>query len=258
MCWNWYVSAITGGIAVVIGIALWCRNSDTCYDRWVAILATAIGSMQFLEMIMWLDQSCTGANEASSVMAFILLTWVHPWLSVALAVFYAYVAQKRSLGWVAQLWIALTLAWSVTRTSVYPPTSAYVCTRPDTKHLQWLWDRHLLPDGSVVTLYYIFVFVPLLAQGCVRGMFWLAWSAIVGVLGQVAFSGNSAGSMYCWLGACSGLWQLLYVPKWLDNKIGCQCTLAPLTPAPEQTHKNRHASRTPCTEANGSVRACCL
>ena len=180
---------------------------------------------------MWLDQSCTGANEAASVLAFCLLTWVHPWISVGLAVYYAYVKKGRRLQGVACFWIGLTLAWSITRTSVYPPTSTYTCTRPDTKHLHWMWDRHLLPSNSVITLYYIFVFVPLLAQGCARGVFWLAWSAIVGVLGQLAFSGNSAGSMYCWLGACSGIWQLWYVPKWLEQQCRCPCTVGPLLPS---------------------------
>jgi hypothetical protein len=209
---------------VGIGIWLWGRDGDTHYDRWVAVLATAIGAMQFVELVMWLDQSCTGWNEGASVFAFILLTWIHPSISLYQAYYYWYrithpVNYKHRA---FDVWVLLTLAWSVTRTAVYPPSSAYICTVMGDKHLDWDWDRHLLPSGSYVTLYYVFTFVPLLAQGITRGVFWLTWSAGVAIIASWVGDGTGDGSMYCWLGACSGIWQLLGVPRWLNEQIGAK------------------------------------
>lgn len=219
MCWNWQVSIATFVVVVFVGIFLWCRPRQPripkVYDHWVAILATLIGSMQILEFVMWLDQSCSGANQVASFLGFVLLTYVHPWVSYGLAYFYCFWNRRRDELWGMYVaWGVVTLAWSITRTSVYPPGSAYLCSRPepDMVHLDWPWDRHLLPNGSVITLYYVFTFTPLLAMGWGRGLFWMAWSAFVGLMAHVAGHGGP-GSMYCWMGAFSGFWQIFGVPE---------------------------------------------
>ena len=231
MCWNWEVSLITGLLSVTVGVYTYRRNKDGDFDRWIAILATAVGSMQFLEMIMWLDQSCTGWNQGASFTAFMLLTWVHPWVSVYLAFKYWYKSDetnkrlddpKTRKAMLYQLYffdfcMFLTLVWSVTRTAVYVPTTDdLLCSRPEITHLAWDWDRHLV-KGGYVQFYGIFTFGPVFCQGWNRGLFWALWATTIGLLATYAQSGGGEGSMYCWLGSLSAVWQLLYVPRWIAS-----------------------------------------
>ena len=228
MCWNWQVSLITFVVVVAVGAVLVLRPRQVgipkVYDLWVGLLATLIGSMQILEFVMWLDQSCSGANQLASFLGFVLLTYVHPWVSYGLAYYYCFWKRCRDTLWAFFVaWGVATLAWSITRTCVYPPEKIFLCSRPEfgMVHLDWPWDRHLLPDGSVITLYYIFTFTPLLAMGWGRGLFWMAWSAFVGLMAHVAGQGGPS-SMYCWMGAFSGIWQIVGVPEVVEQAICCK------------------------------------
>lgn len=64
MCWSLRVSAASWAVVVAGSAALWCRNWGN--DRWFAGFLLFVGQVQLLEALLWLDQGCTGLNQAAS------------------------------------------------------------------------------------------------------------------------------------------------------------------------------------------------
>jgi hypothetical protein len=69
MCISEGVSLLAFCICTVCCIYLYRRNHRN--DRWIAILFGYFGTMQFLEYLMWTDQTCTGLNQWSTNLGFI-------------------------------------------------------------------------------------------------------------------------------------------------------------------------------------------
>ena len=69
MCINKEVSISGFIICSVSCFYLYKRNKLN--DRWIAILFGYIGTMQFLEYLMWIDQECSGLNQMATNVGFI-------------------------------------------------------------------------------------------------------------------------------------------------------------------------------------------
>jgi hypothetical protein len=69
MCISEEVSLATFIICTLSCIYLFKRNNKN--DKWIAILFIYLGSMQFLEYLMWKDQECKGLNQLATNIGFI-------------------------------------------------------------------------------------------------------------------------------------------------------------------------------------------
>ena len=85
MCINEKVSLVAFTICSLSCFYLFKMNNKN--DRWIAIFFGFIGSMQFLEYLMWKDQECKGLNQTATDLAFINVL-LQPFLSLAVAYYF--------------------------------------------------------------------------------------------------------------------------------------------------------------------------
>ena len=68
MCISKEVSLVAFITSLSASIFLYNRNNKN--DRWVALTFGYIGFMQILEVMMWMDQNCSGLNQKATNLAF--------------------------------------------------------------------------------------------------------------------------------------------------------------------------------------------
>ena len=85
MCINEKVSLSVFILCTVTCTYLYKRNNRN--DKWIAVLFIYLGSMQFLEYLMWKDQECKGLNQFATNIGF----WhniLQPVVSLAIAYYF--------------------------------------------------------------------------------------------------------------------------------------------------------------------------
>lgn len=85
MCVTKEVSMGVFLICTITCFYLYRRNNKN--DRWIAVLFGYLGSMQFLEYLMWSDQDCTGLNQWATNVG-INHNILQPLLSFGIAYYY--------------------------------------------------------------------------------------------------------------------------------------------------------------------------
>ena len=68
MCISKEVSLTAFIVSLSTCFFLYNRNNEN--DRWVALTFGYIGFMQILEVMMWMDQKCSGLNQKATSLAF--------------------------------------------------------------------------------------------------------------------------------------------------------------------------------------------
>lgn len=85
MCINENISLSVFTLCIATCIYLYKRNNKN--DKWIAVLFIYLGSMQFLEYLMWKDQECKGLNQLATNIGF----WhniLQPIVSLAIAYYF--------------------------------------------------------------------------------------------------------------------------------------------------------------------------
>ena len=85
MCINKEVSISAFIICSVTCFYLYKRNRLN--DRWIAIMFGYLGTMQFLEYLMWIDQECSGLNQMATNLGFIH-NILQPIISIGIAYYF--------------------------------------------------------------------------------------------------------------------------------------------------------------------------
>ena len=85
MCINDRVSISAFLFCSLICLFLYKRNKQN--DRWIAIMFGYLGTMQFLEYLMWIDQECNGLNQFATDLGFVH-NILQPLISLLVAYFF--------------------------------------------------------------------------------------------------------------------------------------------------------------------------
>ena len=194
MCLSGELSMTVFVISLVTCIYLWRRNN--VHDRWIACVFGYIGSMQFLEYLMWIDQECSGLNqEATHIGFWIVIT--QPIVSLAIAY---YMTSGKIQPWIYAVTLTYLL-YSVP--AIYKKKEPNQCSKPcpgSDIGLSWLW------APSTTLVWFIFCgalaspFLSMKRNGliwfiCIYIMFMLA-----GIIGSHRCNGPvpvPSGSLWC-------------------------------------------------------------
>jgi len=76
-----------GAFIVCMIACIYLYKRDKGNDKWIAILFGYLGTMQFLEFLMWRDQGCTGLNQWATNVGFIH-NILQPIVSIAIAYYF--------------------------------------------------------------------------------------------------------------------------------------------------------------------------
>ena len=76
-----------GAFIICTSLCLYLFQRNKLNDRWIAILFIYIGTMQYLEYLMWSDQTCSGTNQKATEIAF-YHNILQPVISILLAFYF--------------------------------------------------------------------------------------------------------------------------------------------------------------------------
>ncbi|KAL4443988.1 hypothetical protein ABPG75_011725 [Micractinium tetrahymenae] len=142
MCWSLRVSLGSWALVAALAAFLWRRAWRN--DRWFAALLLFVGQVQALEAVLWLDQGCSGPNQAAT---WVLLGWVslEPLAHSLIALACTPRKARSAAQWVLAA-AAAAFAAAFAAAAAGPPGAARQgwCSRPCGAadcgaHLRWSW-----------------------------------------------------------------------------------------------------------------------
>ena len=156
MCIDKEVSISAFALCSITCIYLYKRNKVN--DRWIAILFGYLGTMQFLEYLMWMDQECSGLNQVATNLGFI-----HNILQPFVALLVASIMIKKIPNGIYIPFLAY-LVYSLPR--IYDKKNNDQCSKPCSEEKIGLsWEYTNTDNSSLVWLIFaIALSVPFLAM----------------------------------------------------------------------------------------------
>lgn len=131
MCISKEVSLVAFFTSLATSVYLFQRNNQN--DRWAALTFGYIGFMQILEVMMWIDQKCSGLNQKATSLAF----W-HNVLQPVVSLGVAYYFTKGKISSYLYLILAAYLLYSLPK--IYNAKKENQCSLPckgSTVGLSW-------------------------------------------------------------------------------------------------------------------------
>jgi len=198
MCWSLNVSLGSWALVVALSALLWRRSYPN--DRWFALFLLFVGQVQLCEVVLWLDQGCSGANQAASWLLLGVIA-LEP-LAHSLIALGCTPAKQRSH--FQKLLPLVAAAFAAAFAATAAPGTADWCSLPCDggtcgRHLKWNWTANINDAWRLAFL--VFLAAPLasmrpLSQAAVGA----AYAFLTFAAAHVLFNSHAVfESMWCWL-----------------------------------------------------------